>query len=49
MKRAHRSAHRLIWLLLAPVLTAIIIVALQVRPTAPVNDALPEALSEEVS
>ena len=47
MKRAHRSAHRLIWLLLAPVLAAIIVIALEVRPDAPVNDALPEALSEE--
>ena len=49
MKRTHRSAHRLIWLLLAPILAAIVIIALQVRPAAPVNDALPEALSEEAS
>lgn len=44
MKRAHRSAHRLLWLLLAPVIAAILIIAIQVRPAEPVNDAVPEAL-----
>lgn len=47
MKRTHRPAHKLIWLILAPVLAAIILIALNVRPDAPVNDTLPAPLSEE--
>jgi hypothetical protein len=41
MKRAHRSAHRLIWLVLAPLLAAILVFSLMVRPGLPVNEALP--------
>ncbi len=41
MKRSHRSAHRLIWLVLAPVLAAILVVSIMVRPGAVVNEALP--------
>lgn len=47
MKRAHRSVHRLAWLVLAPVFVFIIWLALAVRPDAPVNETLPAALIEE--
>ena len=47
MKRAHRSFHRLIWLIMPLALAAIIVVALMVRPAEPVLDTLPEALLEE--
>ncbi|MEO0983701.1 MAG: hypothetical protein AAFX03_13730 [Pseudomonadota bacterium] len=51
MKRAHRRNHFLIWLLMGPVLAAIIILSLQVRPSDDllINDALPAALIEEAS
>lgn len=47
MKRAHRSAHRLLWLVLAPVLAAVLVAAVMLRPPEPVNDALPASLSAE--
>lgn len=47
MKRAHRSAHRLIWLVLAPLLAVILWLAVTERPAEPVNDALPTALQGE--
>lgn len=47
MKRAHRNTHRLIWIILAPVLAVLFWLALEVRPGPIVNDSLPPALSEE--
>lgn len=47
MKRAHRSLHRLIWLIMPLLLAAIIAVSLIVRPAEPVQDSLPEVLLEE--
>ena len=47
MKRAHRSLHAAIWLILPLVLAAIIAAALMVRPAEPVQETLPEALLEE--
>jgi hypothetical protein len=35
MKRGHRRAHRLIWLVLAGLLPAVLLVALAVRPVGP--------------
>lgn len=49
MKRSHRTMHRLVWLLLAPALAAIIVIALQARPGEPVNDALPAELLLEAN
>jgi len=48
MKRAHRKSHLMLWLILGPVMFATIILAVLNRPAAPVNDALPDALIEEV-
>lgn len=47
MKRAHRRSHLLIWLILGPVILALLALAVMVRPDAPVNDALPASLIEE--
>ncbi len=47
MKRSHRSAHRLIWLLLTPAIALVIWLAITMKPAEPVNDALPGALSGE--
>lgn len=41
MRRNHRRWHRLIWLLLAPVLAVSLWAALQLRPQDPVNDEVP--------
>ena len=49
MKRAHRKAHLLVWLLIAPVLGAIIYLAVVNRPEAPVNPELPAELILEDS
>ena len=49
MKRTHRSAHRLIWLLLAPLLLAILALALWTRPGEALNETLPPDLIEEAS
>lgn len=48
MKRAHRKSHLLIWLILAPVLIGTLLVAVNVRPAPPLNDALPPVLLQEV-
>jgi hypothetical protein len=48
MKRAHRTAHRLIWLILGPALAGLLWLAVTVRPDDPVNPALPDALPHEV-
>jgi hypothetical protein len=47
MKSAHRRAHLVIWLLLAPTMAAILYYALHLRPTEPINDALPAAIETE--
>lgn len=47
MKRAHRKSHFLIWAVLAPVIFCITLLAVMHRPAEPVNDALPNALTEE--
>ena len=45
MKRAHRRSHLILWLVLTPVLAALLVLAVKVRPDAPVNDTLPAALT----
>jgi hypothetical protein len=35
MRRRHRSAHRMIWVMLAGVLPAIVLLSLAFRPTGP--------------
>ncbi|MEM7329001.1 MAG: hypothetical protein AAF437_09695 [Pseudomonadota bacterium] len=47
MKRAHRKSHLLLWLLLGPLMFAIIALAVLNRPAAPINDALPDTLIED--
>ena len=47
MKRGHRSAHRLIWLVLAPILAATIWLAVTQRPAEPINDTLPDLLVQQ--
>lgn len=47
MKRAHRKAHLATWVILGPVMLAILAFAVLNRPSAPVNDALPDALIED--
>ena len=49
MKRAHRRSHILLWLILGPVMFATIVLAVLNRPAAPVNDALPDALTAEAN
>ncbi|MCG8442140.1 MAG: hypothetical protein MI723_10065 [Caulobacterales bacterium] len=45
MRRAHRSAHAVIWLLLAPLIAALIWAGLTVRPPPPSGE-LPAAAQE---
>lgn len=47
MKRAHRKTHLLIWILLAPIMVAALLLAVMHRPADPVNEALPDLLIEE--
>ena len=47
MKRPHRYAHVLIWLILAPLLAAVIYLSVKLRPADPVNPELPAGLAEE--
>ncbi|MEM7767202.1 MAG: hypothetical protein AAF253_06900 [Pseudomonadota bacterium] len=47
MKRAHRSAHRLIWLLLTPVIAASLWLAITHRPAPPVTTDLPPVLTSD--
>ena len=49
MKRAHRRTHFAVWAILGPVLLWLLVLAIQDRPTDPVNDTLPDALIEEAS
>ncbi|MEZ5999486.1 hypothetical protein [Hyphomonas sp.] len=41
MKRAHRTAHRSIWIIAAPLLVVVLIAALSGRKAMPLNDTLP--------
>ncbi len=49
MKRAHRRAHALLWLILAPAMAATIWLSLRARPADDilVNPELPPSLIEE--
>ncbi len=47
MKRAHRRVHFAVWAILGPIILWVLVLAVQHRPAAPVNDALPPALIEE--
>ena len=47
MKRQHRARHKVLWLLLPPVMAAVIWFAVDLRPEEPVNDALPGGLIAE--
>jgi hypothetical protein len=49
MKRAHRSVHRLVWLVLSPLLALILWLSLALRPPEPVNTDLPEIAPLEAS
>ena len=49
MKRAHRRTHFAIWAILGPVMLWLLVLAVQNRPVAPVNDTLPDVLLEETS
>jgi len=44
MKRVHRSAHRMVWLLLAPAIAAVLWLAITNRPGPLVNDTLPPSI-----
>ena len=46
MRRAHRSLHLLMWLLLAPAGIAGLALALSMRPAAPLAD-IPDAIATE--
>ena len=48
MKRRHRSFHLMIWLILAPAITAILYLAFTLRPAETVDNALPNILVEEL-
>ncbi|MDA7666684.1 hypothetical protein N9039_01985 [Verrucomicrobiales bacterium] len=50
MQRSHRIRHRLIWLILAPLLVMLLAVAILSRPKLPMMEALPgpiEAADED--
>ncbi|MCR9269498.1 MAG: hypothetical protein ACX94B_11735 [Henriciella sp.] len=47
MKRAHKRAHLLIWIVLAPVIAGLFALSIVMRPGAPVNETLPDVLIEE--
>ncbi len=47
MKRAHRRVHFAVWAILGPIILWVLVLAVQHRPDAPTNDALPPALIEE--
>lgn len=46
MRRAHRRVHLLIWTLLAPIVAAGFLLALNTRPGRPIAD-IPAAFAEE--
>ena len=47
MKRAHANRHRLIWLILTPIMIATLLMAIMARPGDTVNEAIPEIFIEE--
>ena len=47
MRRAHRRTHLVLWLILGPIIAAILYLAIEQRPPAPVNEALPANLTVE--
>ncbi|MEM1148483.1 MAG: hypothetical protein AAGA72_03350 [Pseudomonadota bacterium] len=49
MKRAHRTAHLALWLILTPVIFLILIFAVLNQPEAPDNETLPAVLIEDSS
>lgn len=49
MTKGRRAGHRLMWLILAPVLAAVVWLAISLRPAEPINEALPAPLIEEAS
>lgn len=46
MRRAHRTAHLIVWLLLAPAVAAALFVALGNRPGEPVSEAPDSVVTE---
>lgn len=38
MKRAHRKTHIWLWLGLTPAIIAVLVLAVQMRPSVPIND-----------
>jgi len=48
MKRRQRHLHLTIWFLLMPAIVAILYLAITLRPSEPVDNALPESLIEEL-
>lgn len=49
MKRAHKTTHLLIWIILAPVILAALWFAITHQPIDPVNETLPQLLNEAAS
>lgn len=49
MKRAHRRNHLIIWILLVPILIAVLYLSIALRPGEPVNEELPAELVEEAA
>jgi len=49
MKRAHRRTHFAIWAILGPLMLWLLFLAVQNRPTEPVNTDLPDVLIEEAN
>lgn len=47
MKRAHQKTHLFIWIILAPIIAAVLILSVMHRPAEPVNETLPGALIAE--
>lgn len=47
MKRAHRKTHLLMWIILGPVMIALVLLAVMHRPAEPTNETLPTVLLEE--
>ncbi len=45
MMQAHRHWHLGLWLVLGPLMLAVMWLALSLRPEAPVNDTLPAGLT----
>lgn len=46
MIRAQRRTHLLVWMLLAPLLALLLVLAVSLRPAEPVADSLPPPLED---